>query len=321
MSAKLIRDKVFAALAKGDIEGALVLLLSYLREGESSMQHDSALMIKAKWETMKRDNLNGTISRTDYNLEQAKTIAGIQALANELVPNDRYPNYGAPTQLPARKNNKWIFIAGAILLIALSVVAFKAFNHGGQEAKNQTSPNNTKLSAPQKHDDYDRLVGEAQKFYDEGKYKMASDTNDEALRIDRKDKKRAEELKKLIQGKIDSQVSMNQRESNDRDAISAGKSAFERGDINTAINWFMKANVGADRWLNICRNIKNRTGATYITKNIKNGEKISGSSMKFYGVTSKSVEDFSNMAHYPNIWATKDLPTGSILTWDNIRTH
>jgi hypothetical protein len=166
------------------------------------MQHDSALMIKAKWETIKRDNLNGTISRTDYNLEQAKTIAGIQALANELAPNDLYPNYGAPTQLPARKNNTWILIAGSILLIVISVVTFKAFTNGGQEAKDQAPPKEVELPTPQKPDDYDRLVGVAQKFYDEGKYKMASDTNNAALRIDRKDKKRAEELKKLIQEKM-----------------------------------------------------------------------------------------------------------------------
>jgi hypothetical protein len=87
MTTKEIREKIQFYLAKGEIEEALCLLLSNLDNSQYRQYHDNAILLKAKWENIKQDQLKGIISREEHELAVNKIIIGTQGIVNKIDKN------------------------------------------------------------------------------------------------------------------------------------------------------------------------------------------------------------------------------------------
>ncbi|MFN0034528.1 MAG: hypothetical protein ACKVUS_05630 [Saprospiraceae bacterium] len=117
MTSKQIKQKIHSHLHKGEIEDALDFLISGL-VSQQRRDYDNALMLKAKWEGLKQEQLRGVISRQEYELAISKVIAGIQTITNE-VDKIEENNTGHKIASSRSFNRVWI-AAGIVCLIGIS---------------------------------------------------------------------------------------------------------------------------------------------------------------------------------------------------------
>lgn len=116
MKTQQIREKVQSCLVRGEIEDALNLLISGLDGSQQRRDHDNALMLKAKWENIKQEQLRGTLSRPEYELAVNKIIAGIQTITNEIDYAEKSKSeFNSNRQMP----KTWLLIIPAICILGL----------------------------------------------------------------------------------------------------------------------------------------------------------------------------------------------------------
>ena len=80
MNSQSFNAQVQEALIQGNIDEALLRLLEGLKAQGQRQAYDNALLLKAKWETIKQEQLRGVIARSEYDLALNKIIAGIQSI-------------------------------------------------------------------------------------------------------------------------------------------------------------------------------------------------------------------------------------------------
>ena len=116
MTTKQIREKIQSYLVRGEIEEALNLLISGLDSSQQRRDHDNALMLKAKWENIKQEQLRGIISRQEYEVSVNKIIAGVQTITNEI-------DYAEKSKSEIHNNIKvskiWLILIPFICIIGL----------------------------------------------------------------------------------------------------------------------------------------------------------------------------------------------------------
>ncbi|WP_373548180.1 hypothetical protein [Haliscomenobacter sp.] len=114
MTAKQIREKIQSHLGKGEVEECLSTLLSALGNTPRRRERDNALMLKAKWEGLKQEQLRGILSREEYEVAFNKIISGIQAVINDIDHDPENILYS-----PQKFDFKGIYFVVGILLIAV----------------------------------------------------------------------------------------------------------------------------------------------------------------------------------------------------------
>ncbi len=114
MTSKQFREKIHSHLHKAEIEEALNLLISSLDGSRQLRDHDNALMLKAKWEGIKQEQLRGVISRQEYELAISKVIAGIQTVTNEV---DKIGEKSIDQKNASSRSFNRIFIAAGIVCL------------------------------------------------------------------------------------------------------------------------------------------------------------------------------------------------------------
>ncbi len=118
MDAKQFRESIYNSLEQGDVDEAVTGLVHYLRDSDFFKQYNSALLFKSKWETIKREQLNGTISRPEYELALSKIITGVQTLVGEIVPNKRAATVAsAPAPPSSVRSITWIIVVIAVIVV------------------------------------------------------------------------------------------------------------------------------------------------------------------------------------------------------------
>lgn len=117
MTSKQIKQKIHSHLHKGEIEDALDFLISGL-VSQQRRDYDNALMLKAKWEGVKQEQLRGVISRQEYELAVSKVIAGIQTITNEVDKIEE--NNKEHKNAPSRSFNRVWIAAGIVCLLGIS---------------------------------------------------------------------------------------------------------------------------------------------------------------------------------------------------------
>lgn len=116
MKTQQIREKIQSYLIRGEIEDALNLLISGLDGSQQRRDHDNALMLKAKWENIKQEQLRGTLSRPEYELAVNKIIAGIQTITNEI---DYTEKKNSEININRQMPKNWLLIIPAICILGL----------------------------------------------------------------------------------------------------------------------------------------------------------------------------------------------------------
>jgi hypothetical protein len=124
MTAMEIREKVQSYLGRGEVEEALATLVAALDNSGQHRHYDNALLLKAKWESIKQEQLKGVLTRQDYEVAMNKIITGIQTVVNDI---DKDLVYNKQNNKQNSVNTKVIILLVSLLIIAIGIIYFVSY--------------------------------------------------------------------------------------------------------------------------------------------------------------------------------------------------